>query len=170
MYTLATTLLAVIRHIYTMALAHLLLLLTTVRTGPLFPPQPTLPTDVILTLVEDDSKEWLEDLVREDNKIKEFGENNTIIPKLRTNTTDILDSLDQTELGYFEGDIVGVKLVWGGGKNVLLEKTWDGGVVPYVMSRHFREWEREVVRRAMEEIECRTCVQFVERKDERGRG
>ena len=60
-------------------------------------------------------------------------------------------------------DILGVKLVWGCGKNALLEKTWDRGVVPYVMSVHFRQWEREVVRRAMEEIECRTCVQFVER-------
>ena len=61
---------------------------------------------------------------------------------------------------------MGVKLVWDGGKNTLLEKTWDRGLVPYVLSEHFRQWEREVVRRAMDDIECQTCMQFVERSVE----
>ena len=88
----------------------LLLLIQTVSTGPLFPPQPSLPPDVILTLVEDERTEWLEELVREDTKTREAGENDTAVSvKLGTNTTD-LDSLDQNGLGYFEGDIFGVGL------------------------------------------------------------
>ena len=78
-----------------------------------------------------------------------------------------LETLEQRSLGYFEGDIVGVKLVWGGGKITLIEKTWERGLVPYVLSEHFRQWEREVVRRAMDDIECQTWLQFVERSLER---
>ena len=141
----------------------MLIILHVVSTVPLFPPQPSLPPDVVLTLVEEDRKEWLEELVRQDTDNTKADMNDVVLsPKQRINVTD-LDILDQPGLGYLEGDIVGARLVWGGGKNALLEKTWDRGVVPYVMSVHFRQWEREVVRRAMEEIECRTCVQFVER-------
>ena len=75
--------------------------------------------------------------------------------------------LDQLGLGYFEGDIVGVQLVWGGGYNVLLEKTWDKGVVPYTLSGRFSNRAKQRIRRAMNDIECRTCVKFIERQSER---
>jgi hypothetical protein len=146
--------------------AYLLLILQAVSTGPLFPPQPALPPHVVLTLVQEDMNEWLREMVMNDTKKKKTEENYALTSKkIGLNGTG-LKTLDQSSLGYFEGDIVGVKLVWGGGKNTLLEKTWDRGLVPYVLSEHFRLWEREVVRRAMDDIECRTCVQFVERSVE----
>ena len=144
----------------------LFLSLHAVSSVPLFPPQPSLPPDIVLSLVEEDRREWLEELVRQDTE--NTKQERTDVPDMKSvdmNNTD-LDILDQSSLGYFEGDIVGVKLVWGGGKNALLEKTWDRGVVPYVLSEHFLEWEREVVRGAMSDIECKTCVEFVERSQE----
>ena len=105
-------------------------------------------------------------MVMNDTENRKTEENYALISKNNGLNGTGLETLDQSSLGYFEGDIVGVKLVWGGGKNTLIEKTWERGLVPYVLSGHFRQWEREVVRRAMDDIECQTCVQFVKRSVE----
>ena len=96
--------------------AYLLLILQAVSTGPLFPPQPALPPQVVLTLVQEDRKDWLREMVRNDTDNKVTGETYpSINKKIDLNNTG-LKTLDQSSLGYFEGDIVGVKLVWVGGE------------------------------------------------------
>lgn len=70
---------------------------------------------------------------------------------------------------------VGVQVVWGGGRNTLLETPWDGGIIPYTISHRssgpaglyvcfrFSSREKTTILRAIMELECLSCLQFVPR-------
>ena len=122
--------------------------------SPHFPRQPLLPPSVHLTLKEEDTDSFTR------TQLETAGANNSGSP-------------DQTDWGYFEGDIVGVSVEWNNGRvmmaireemltvccqNGWLEKLWPGGRVPYQLSPSFSQWQRDVIEGAISEIECSTCV------------
>ena len=77
----------------------------------------------------------------------------------------------------FEGDIVGVP------SHIILQNNsnfsnpsqtqnvafrweyarWPNGIVPYVISHHFVKTEKYIIRRAIKQIEDKTCIRFVNR-------
>ena len=89
--------------------------------------------------------------------------------------------------------IVGLRVVWAGGKNSLVEKIWPGGNVPVKISNRFQlknfsktiqkivveksalqenlnqrfvGRDRRIIESAMEELECGACIKFTRRTSE----
>ncbi|KFM63178.1 Astacin-like metalloprotease toxin, partial [Stegodyphus mimosarum] len=69
--------------------------------------------------------------------------------------------------GMFEGDMLGVSRSKDRNAVPLDSQRWPGGEIPYIVKESVDEKTRKALKAGMDHISSKTCITFVERKDEK---